>query len=141
MSRLPACTPAEVERALRRAGFYLDHSRGSYRYYRHRPVIVSVAFHAKTLKRGTLMSIVKQAGLTVDEFHKTPLSERCALALRDPVRLFVPNNRTSPPVRLAALRPTEPALRGLSFSFPDPSAEFFDPIPRRSCYWQNGHEP
>lgn len=72
MSRLPACTPAEVERALRRAGFVLDHTKGSHRYYRHpdRPGLVTIAFHAKTLKRGTLMAIVKHAGFTPDEFRK-----------------------------------------------------------------------
>ncbi len=35
MSRLPACTPTDVIRALERAGFSLDHSTGSHRYYRN----------------------------------------------------------------------------------------------------------
>jgi predicted RNA binding protein YcfA (HicA-like mRNA interferase family) len=72
MPRLPACKPAEVIRALLRAGFFLDHSTGSHRYFRHstRPGIVTVPFHRKDLKRGTLKSILDQAGLSVHEFLK-----------------------------------------------------------------------
>ena len=70
MSRLPVCKPFDVIRALSRAGFYLDHSTGSHRYFRHpnRPGIVTVPFHRKDLKRGTLKSILEQAGLSTDEF-------------------------------------------------------------------------
>ncbi len=72
MPRLPVCKPADVIRALLRAGFYLDHSTGSHRYFRHptRSGIVTVPFHRKDLKRGTLKSILDQAGLSVDEFLK-----------------------------------------------------------------------
>jgi predicted RNA binding protein YcfA (HicA-like mRNA interferase family) len=72
MPRLPACTPTDVIRALNRAGFFLDHSTGSHRYFRHpsRPGIVMVPFHRKDLKRGTLGSILDQAGLSTDEFIK-----------------------------------------------------------------------
>ena len=70
MTRLPACTPEMVIRALGRAGFFLDHSTGSHRFYRHphRPGIVTVPFHRKDLKRGTLLAILKQAGLAQEEF-------------------------------------------------------------------------
>jgi predicted RNA binding protein YcfA (HicA-like mRNA interferase family) len=59
-----------VIRVLGRAGFFLDHSTGSHRFYRHpdRPGIVTVPFHRKDLKRGTLLAILKQAGLTREEF-------------------------------------------------------------------------
>jgi len=72
MPRLPVCTPAEVIRALNRASFFIDHSTGSHRYFRHpsRPGIVTVPFHRKDLKRGTLKSILDQAGLSTDEFIK-----------------------------------------------------------------------
>jgi predicted RNA binding protein YcfA (HicA-like mRNA interferase family) len=61
-----------VIRALGRAGFFLDHSTGSHRFFRHphRPGIVTVSFHRKDLKRGTLLAILKQAGLTREEFLK-----------------------------------------------------------------------
>ncbi|MFZ0888198.1 MAG: type II toxin-antitoxin system HicA family toxin [Candidatus Binataceae bacterium] len=72
MPRLPVCTPTDVIRALNRAGFFLDHSTGSHRYFRHptRPGIVTVPFHRRDLKRGTLKSILDQAGLSTDEFIK-----------------------------------------------------------------------
>jgi predicted RNA binding protein YcfA (HicA-like mRNA interferase family) len=72
MPRLPACTPVVVIRALGRAGFYLDHSTGSHRFFRHsaRPGLVVVPFHNKDLKRGTLKSILDQAGLSTEEFLK-----------------------------------------------------------------------
>jgi predicted RNA binding protein YcfA (HicA-like mRNA interferase family) len=59
-----------VIRVLGRAGFFLDHSTGSHRFYRHpdRPGIVTVPFHRKDLKRGTLLAILKQAGLTREQF-------------------------------------------------------------------------
>ena len=70
MSRLPASTPTDVIRALGRVGFFLDHSTGSHRYYRHpnRPGVVTIAFHRRALKRGTLLAILKQAGLTREQF-------------------------------------------------------------------------
>ena len=70
MTRLPACTPTAVIRALERAGFFLDHSAGSHRYYRHpdRGGIVTVPFHRRELKRGTLLAILKQAGLSRERF-------------------------------------------------------------------------
>jgi predicted RNA binding protein YcfA (HicA-like mRNA interferase family) len=70
MPRLPACKPAEVIRALIRAGFFLKHSTGSHRLFSHpsRPGLVVVPFHRKDLKRGTLRSIIDQAGLSVEEF-------------------------------------------------------------------------
>jgi len=72
MTRLPACTPEMVIRVLERAGFFLDHSTGSHRYYRHpeRPGIVTVPFHRRDLKRGTLLAIIKQTGLTGEGFLK-----------------------------------------------------------------------
>ena len=72
MPRLPVCTPTDVIRALQRAGFFLDHSTGSHRYFRHpgRPGIVTVPFHRRDLKRGTLKSILEQAGLSIEDFIK-----------------------------------------------------------------------
>ena len=72
MPGLPVCTPTQVERALFRAGFFLHHTRGSHRYYRHpaRPALVTVPFHARDLKRGTLHGILKQAGLSAEEFTR-----------------------------------------------------------------------
>jgi predicted RNA binding protein YcfA (HicA-like mRNA interferase family) len=59
-------------RVLLQAGFYLDHTTGSHRFFRH-PVksgLVIVPFHRRDLKRGTLNNILKQADLTTAEFVK-----------------------------------------------------------------------
>ncbi len=55
---------------MERAGFFLDHSTGSHRYYRHpdRPGLVTIPFHRRELKRGTLFAILKQAGLSREKF-------------------------------------------------------------------------
>ena len=54
------------------AGFYLTRVKGSHHTMRHSgpPVRnVTVPVHrAKSLKRATLAAIIKQAGLTVEEF-------------------------------------------------------------------------
>jgi predicted RNA binding protein YcfA (HicA-like mRNA interferase family) len=70
MSRLPSCTAADVIRALKRAGFKLDHTTGSHHFFRHphRPRSVPVPFHRGDIKRGLLHEIIRQAGLTADEF-------------------------------------------------------------------------
>jgi len=72
VSRLPSCTATDVIRALKRAGFVFDHATGSHHAYRHpdRPRSVPVPFHRGEIKRGLLHDIIKQAGLTPDEFIK-----------------------------------------------------------------------
>ena len=69
--RLPALRPREVIRALERAGFFVARSSGSHRLVKHpdHPErSVTIAVHATDLKLGTLRSIIKQAGFTVEEF-------------------------------------------------------------------------
>jgi predicted RNA binding protein YcfA (HicA-like mRNA interferase family) len=70
MPRLPSVTPRKCIKALERAGFYLDRIRGSHHHYRYpnKPGTVTVAVHSGTIKRKTLTSIIKQAGMTVEEF-------------------------------------------------------------------------
>jgi predicted RNA binding protein YcfA (HicA-like mRNA interferase family) len=56
---------------LQRAGFYEDHVRGSHHYFKHPNnigLLVVVPYHNKDLKRGTLLSIIAQSGMTIDEF-------------------------------------------------------------------------
>ena len=72
MNRLPSLKPAEVVRKLQRAGFLIDHVTGSHYILRHpdgRRAVVP--YHAgRDVKRGVLRAIIRQAGLTVDEFLK-----------------------------------------------------------------------
>jgi predicted RNA binding protein YcfA (HicA-like mRNA interferase family) len=74
MSRLPTLTPRQVLAALKRAGFveYHRHTSGSHLSLQHpqRKSITTIAMHKKDLPRGTLSAIIKQAGLTEDEFRR-----------------------------------------------------------------------
>lgn len=72
MSRLPALRPRDVIRALERAGFRVDHQTGSHVILRNDadpPKRVTVAVHSRDLPRGTLSSILREAGLTGEEFR------------------------------------------------------------------------
>jgi predicted RNA binding protein YcfA (HicA-like mRNA interferase family) len=45
--------------------------RGSHHYFKHpgnNSLLVVVPYHNKDLKRGTLLGIIAQAGMTIDEF-------------------------------------------------------------------------
>jgi predicted RNA binding protein YcfA (HicA-like mRNA interferase family) len=69
--RLLALKPKEVFRALQRAGFYVHHTTGSHYILKHpdKPGIrVTLPWHNRDLKRGTLASVIEQAGYTVEEF-------------------------------------------------------------------------
>jgi predicted RNA binding protein YcfA (HicA-like mRNA interferase family) len=69
--RLPALRPQEVVRALNRAGFTVHRIKGSHHHLRHPDdarLKVSVPVHNRDLPVGTLRAIIRQAGLTVEEF-------------------------------------------------------------------------
>ncbi|MBI1745983.1 MAG: type II toxin-antitoxin system HicA family toxin [Acidobacteria bacterium] len=71
--KLPALKPKEVLPALRKAGFLIARITGSHYILKHpqQPALrVTIPMHNKDLKRGTLRSIIDQAGMTVDEFIK-----------------------------------------------------------------------
>ena len=72
MTRLPVVTAKDAIRALERAGFVLVRTSGSHQRFVHSEDpsrATTVPAHAgKTLKRGTLRNIIKEAGLTVEEF-------------------------------------------------------------------------
>jgi predicted RNA binding protein YcfA (HicA-like mRNA interferase family) len=69
--RLPSLKPREVLQALRRAGFFVHHASGNHYVLKHpdNPAKrVTLPYHRHDLKRGTLLSIIEEAGLTVDAF-------------------------------------------------------------------------
>ena len=73
MPSIPVLKPQEVVRALGRAGFYIHHQTGSHARLIHktRPELrVTIPIHSKDIPKGTLRRILKQADLTVEEFHK-----------------------------------------------------------------------
>lgn len=69
MSKLPVISGAECVKALRKIDFVVDRQRGSHIILvREDPrTTISVPDH-KELDRGTLRAIIRQVGLSVDEF-------------------------------------------------------------------------
>ncbi len=69
--QLPALNARQVIAALRGAGFSLDRSSGSHQILKHaNGRVVTVPFHgARSLKSGTLRGLMRQAGLSLDEFR------------------------------------------------------------------------
>ena len=72
MSRLPALKAREVVRALEKAGYEVDRVTGSHYILRHpgKPGRrVTVPYHGnRDIKRAVLRSIIREAGLSVEEF-------------------------------------------------------------------------
>jgi predicted RNA binding protein YcfA (HicA-like mRNA interferase family) len=70
MSRMPTVTSRQLAAALRRLGFVDDTQRGSHLTLRH-PVTrrrAMVPIHAGDLKRPLVKGILKDAGISEDEF-------------------------------------------------------------------------
>ena len=68
MARLPLISGDEMVRILRRAGFVWDHTEGSHMILLHpNGLRVSVPRH-RELGRGLLRSLIRDAGLTREEF-------------------------------------------------------------------------
>jgi predicted RNA binding protein YcfA (HicA-like mRNA interferase family) len=73
MPELPRVNAKETIRALRRAGFELERTKGSHQLFRRASDgrQVTVPLHgSRTLKLGTLRNILRQAGMTVEEFRE-----------------------------------------------------------------------
>jgi predicted RNA binding protein YcfA (HicA-like mRNA interferase family) len=71
VSALPRVSGCEVVKALQKVGYESDRQRGSHVVLRqtvppHRRITVP---DHKEVARGTLRTIIRQAGLTVDEFN------------------------------------------------------------------------
>jgi predicted RNA binding protein YcfA (HicA-like mRNA interferase family) len=68
--QLPVISGKRIVRALEKAGFDVVSTRGSYCKLRHSspPRIVIVPLHDE-VRPGTLASILRQAGMTADEFR------------------------------------------------------------------------
>jgi predicted RNA binding protein YcfA (HicA-like mRNA interferase family) len=66
--KLPSVKPKILMRALKRDGFVVHHVTGSHYVLKRDKFRVTVPYHNRDLKPGTLSSIIAQAGLTVEEF-------------------------------------------------------------------------
>jgi predicted RNA binding protein YcfA (HicA-like mRNA interferase family) len=71
MSKLPSLTPQKVISILKGKGFVLERTKGSHQIYRNPETkrLVVVPFHKKDLPKGTLVEILKQAGLSREELN------------------------------------------------------------------------
>ncbi len=71
MSGLPRISGRECVKALQKVGFYLKRQEGSHMILRRdNPFGQVVVPDHKELDRGTLRAIIRQSGLSVDEFVK-----------------------------------------------------------------------
>lgn len=69
--RLPRVTAKEAERVLSKLGFSYSHAKGSHKSYMKEGKRVVVPFHTgRIIPPGTLKNILRQAGVTVEEFKK-----------------------------------------------------------------------
>ena len=61
----------QIVKALRRIGFVVDHQRGShiFLYNLEKNISVIIPQH-KEIKKGTLHSIIKKVGITIDELKE-----------------------------------------------------------------------
>ena len=67
--KLPTISGYETIKALTKLGFVVRRQRGSHVVMQRDRIIFTVPLH-KTLKRGTLHAILKQAGVSGEEFKK-----------------------------------------------------------------------
>lgn len=70
MSKLPVLSGHDAAKALRKIGYEIDHQTGSHMILRQAKIPfrrLTVPDH-KELAKGTLRSIIREAGLTVEEF-------------------------------------------------------------------------
>ena len=62
--------PRQIIKVLEKEGFRFIRQKGSHRLYRKGPDRVTVPYHTKDIKPGTLKSILKQAGIAKEELEK-----------------------------------------------------------------------
>lgn len=71
--KLPVISGLEVIKRLKRTGFIATRQKGSHvrleRYADGHPIKITVPLH-KELKKGTLLRIIKDSKLTLEEFEK-----------------------------------------------------------------------
>ena len=69
MPKLPSLTPQKIIKILESKGFVLDRIKGSHHIYYNLKLKrrVVVPLHKKDLPKGTLLEILKQAGISKEE--------------------------------------------------------------------------
>ena len=70
---IPAIKPKKLLTLLTKKGFFIHHQKGSHAVLKHLKIPdlrITLPIHNKDLKRKTLLSILKQARLTVEDIKK-----------------------------------------------------------------------
>lgn len=72
MPNLPSLTSEKVIKILKKKGFILDRVKGSHHIYYHSETKrrVVVPLHKRDLPKGTLLEILKQAGISKEELKE-----------------------------------------------------------------------
>jgi len=72
MPKLPILTPKRLIKIIEKLGFQLDHKTGSHYifYNKERKRRVTIPYHTRDLPKGTILSILKQAGIERDGIEK-----------------------------------------------------------------------
>ena len=72
MPKLPILTPKRLIKIIEKLGFQLDHKTGSHYifYNEEHKRRVTIPYHTRDLPKGTILSILKQAGIERDGIEK-----------------------------------------------------------------------
>lgn len=70
MPKLPSFKPKALIKKFEKAGYVIDRQKGSHviLYHFKEGKRLTIPLHVKDIPKGTLLSIIKQSGLTRDEF-------------------------------------------------------------------------
>jgi len=68
MSRLPVCSGQDAIRAFQKLGYQMDHQTGSHIILRHPQMRRLTVPNHRELAKGTLRALIREAGLTKEEF-------------------------------------------------------------------------
>jgi predicted RNA binding protein YcfA (HicA-like mRNA interferase family) len=68
MSRLPVCSGQDAIRTFQKLGYEVDHQTGSYIILRHPQMRRLTVPNHRELAKGTLRALIREAGLTREEF-------------------------------------------------------------------------
>ena len=68
MSRLPVCSGQDAIRAFQKLGYAVDHQTGSHIILRHPQMRRLTVPNHRELAKGTMRALIREAGLTKEEF-------------------------------------------------------------------------
>jgi len=68
VSRLPVCSGADAVRAFCRLGYVVDHQTGSHIILRHPSLRRLTVPDHRELAKGTLRSLIREAGISKEQF-------------------------------------------------------------------------